>query len=142
MTTLTEPSTVVTHRSSRRMWAILGLVLLADALDVIDATVTNIAAPTVASELNGGQSLIKWLGPAYMLAMGVLLLVGGRLGDKFGQRRLFLVGMGGFTLASAVAGFSPDPALLIAARDPVAHSSLRRSALPGGHRWGRQSSRE
>jgi MFS family permease len=51
-----------------------------------------------------------------MLAMGVLLVVGGRLGDKFGQRRLFLIGMGGFTLASAVAGFSPDPALLIAAR--------------------------
>jgi MFS family permease len=58
------------------MWVILGLVLLADALDVIDATVTNIAAPTIASELNGGESLIKWLGPAYMLAMGVLLVVG------------------------------------------------------------------
>ncbi|GAA4465889.1 hypothetical protein GCM10023170_075950 [Phytohabitans houttuyneae] len=89
MTTLTEPSTPAAHRSSRRMWAILGLVLLADALDVIDATVTNIAAPTIASELDGGESLIKWLGPAYMLAMGVLLVVGGRLGDKFGQRRLF-----------------------------------------------------
>lgn len=116
MTTLTEPSTVTTRRSSRRMWAILGLVLLADALDVIDATITNIAAPTIARELHGGESLIKWLGPAYMLAMGVMLLVGGRLGDKFGQRKLFLIGMGGFTLASAVAGFSPDPALLIAAR--------------------------
>ncbi|MEV5967246.1 MFS transporter [Kribbella sp. NPDC051952] len=98
------------------MWAILGLVLLADALDVIDATITNIAAPTIASDLNGGESLIKWLGPAYMLAMGVLLVVGGRLGDKFGQRRLFLIGITGFTLASAVAGFSPDPTLLIAAR--------------------------
>lgn len=116
MTTLTEPDTVTAQRSGRLMWAILGLVLLADALDVIDATVTNIAAPTIARELNGGQSLIKWVGPAYMLAMGVLLLVGGRLGDKFGQRRLFLIGMGGFTLASAVAGFSPDPALLIVAR--------------------------
>lgn len=108
MTTLTEPDTVTAQRSGRLMWAILGLVLLADALDVIDATVTNIAAPTIARELNGGQSLIKWVGPAYMLAMGVLLLVGGRLGDKFGQRRLFLIGMGGFTLASAVAGFSPE----------------------------------
>jgi len=65
MTALMEPSTVVTHRSSRRMWAILGLVLLADALDVIDATVTNIAAPTIAGELHGGESLIKWLGPAW-----------------------------------------------------------------------------
>ncbi|GAA4253749.1 hypothetical protein GCM10022255_055790 [Dactylosporangium darangshiense] len=130
MTALTEPSTVVAHRSSRRMWAILGLVLLADALDVIDATVTNIAAPTIAGELNGGVSLIKWLGPAYMLAMGVLLLVGGRLGDKFGQRRLFLIGMGGFTLASAVAGFSPAPALLIAAR--VAQGAFGALLIPQG----------
>jgi EmrB/QacA subfamily drug resistance transporter len=130
MTILTEPGTVTTRRSSRRMWAILGLVLLADALDVIDATITNIAAPTIAGELNGGESLVKWLGPAYMLAMGVLLLVGGRLGDKFGQRRLFLIGMGGFTLASAVAGFSPDPALLIAAR--VAQGAFGALLIPQG----------
>ncbi|WP_426504437.1 MFS transporter [Dactylosporangium sp. McL0621] len=130
MTTLTEPSTVTTRRSSRRMWAILGLVLLADAIDVIDGTITNIAAPTIARELNGGESLIKWLGPAYMLAMGVLLLIGGRLGDKFGQRRLFLIGMGGFTLASAAVGFSPDPALLIAAR--VAQGAFGALLIPQG----------
>ncbi|WP_328423101.1 MFS transporter [Micromonospora sp. NBC_00389] len=130
MTTLTEPSTVTTRRSSRRMWAILGLVLLADAIDVIDGTITNIAAPTIARELNGGESLIKWLGPAYMLAMGVLLLIGGRLGDKFGQRRLFLIGMGGFTLASAVIGFSPDPTLLIAAR--VAQGAFGAMLIPQG----------
>jgi EmrB/QacA subfamily drug resistance transporter len=112
------------------MWAILGLVLLADALDVIDATITNIAAPTIAGDLHGGESLIKWLGPAYMLAMGVLLVVGGRLGDKFGQRRLFLIGMGGFTLASAAAGFSPDPALLIAAR--VAQGAFGALLIPQG----------
>lgn len=98
------------------MWAILGLVLLADALDMIDATVTNIAAPTITAELHGGEDLIKWLGSAYMLAMGVLLMVGGRMGDKYGQRRLFLIGMSGFTIASAVAGLSPNPALLILAR--------------------------
>ncbi|MGI5226708.1 MFS transporter [Actinoallomurus sp. CA-142502] len=130
MTTLTEPGTVTARRSSRLMWAILGLVLLADALDVIDGTVTNIAAPTIARELDGGESLIKWLGPAYMLAMGVLLVVGGRLGDRFGQRRLFLIGMGGFTLASAVAGFSPDPALLIVAR--VAQGAFGALLIPQG----------
>jgi EmrB/QacA subfamily drug resistance transporter len=130
MTTLTEPGTVTTRRSSRLMWAILGVVLLADALDVIDATVTNIAAPTIARDLNGGESLIKWLGPAYMLAMGVLLVVGGRLGDKFGQRRLFLIGMGGFTLASAIAGFSPDPALLIIAR--LAQGAFGALLIPQG----------
>lgn len=130
MTTLTAPATVTPSRSSRLMLAILGLVLLADALDVIDATVTNIAAPTIARELHGGEGLIKWLGPAYMLAMGVLLVVGGRLGDKFGQRRIFLIGMSGFTLASAVAGFSPDPALLIAAR--VAQGAFGALLIPQG----------
>ncbi|GIF48789.1 EmrB/QacA subfamily drug resistance transporter [Asanoa ferruginea] len=130
MTLLTESSTVETPRSSRRMWAILGLVLLADALDVIDGTVTNIAAPTIAHELHGGAGLIKWLGTAYLLAMGVLLVVGGRLGDKFGQRRLFLIGMSGFTLASAVAGLSPDPTLLIAAR--VAQGAFGALLIPQG----------
>jgi EmrB/QacA subfamily drug resistance transporter len=130
MTILTEPGTARTGRSSRVMWAILGLVILADGLDVIDATVTNIAAPTIAGELGGGVSLVKWLGPAYMLAMGVLLVVGGRLGDKFGQRRLFLIGMCGFTLASAVAGFSPDPALLIIAR--IAQGAFGALLIPQG----------
>ncbi|MDL4815057.1 MFS transporter [Actinomadura opuntiae] len=131
MTTMTTPVTTTARpRSSRLMWAILALVLLADALDVIDATVTNIAAPTIATELHGGQGLIKWLGTAYMLAMGVLLMVGGRLGDKYGQRRLFLVGMAGFTVASAVAGLSPDPALLIAAR--VAQGAFGALLIPQG----------
>jgi hypothetical protein len=59
VTTLIKPGPFTARRSSRLMWAILGLVLLADALDVIDATVTNIAAPTIAGELHGGESLIK-----------------------------------------------------------------------------------
>ena len=130
MATLTEPGPVTTQRSSRLTWAILGLVLLADALDVIDGTVTNIAAPTIARQLHGGESLIKWLGPAYMLAMGVLLVVGGRLGDRFGQRRLFLTGIGGFTLASALAGLAPDPALLIVAR--VAQGAFGALLIPQG----------
>jgi EmrB/QacA subfamily drug resistance transporter len=130
MSTLKESGAVTTSRSSRRMWAILALVLLADAVDVIDGTITNIAAPTIAGDLGGGVSLTKWLGPAYMLAMGVLLVVGGRLGDKFGQRKLFLIGLGGFTLASAVAGFSPDPALLIVAR--IAQGAFGALLIPQG----------
>lgn len=102
--------------STTLLWVVLGLVLLADALDMIDSTVTNIAAPTIVRDIGGGQALIKWLGSSYALAMGVLLVVGGRLGDRFGQRRLFLIGMTGFTAASAVAGLSFDPRLLIVAR--------------------------
>ncbi|WP_428954059.1 MFS transporter [Streptomyces sp. cg35] len=111
-----SPTTPAATLSKAAFWVVLALVLLADALDMIDSTVTNIAAPTIVGDIGGGEALIKWLGSSYALAMGVLLVIGGRLGDKFGQRRLFLVGMTGFTLASAVCGLSPDPALLIVAR--------------------------
>src|SRR5215471_12476297 len=103
-------------RSANLMWAILGVVLVADLLDLLDATITNIAAPTIVAHLGGGAALVKWLGAAYALAMGTLLVVGGRLGDKYGQRRLFLLGMTGFTLASAICGLAPSPAVLIIAR--------------------------
>lgn len=102
--------------SSRRMWAILAIVLVADALDMIDSTITNIAAPTIVNDIGGGAALIKWLGASYALALGTLLVVGGRLGDKFGQRTLFLIGMAGFTAASAAAGAAPNPTVMITAR--------------------------
>ena len=88
---------------------ILAVVLLADVLDLMDSTITNIAAPTIVRDIGGGQSLIKWLGASYALAMGVLLVVGGRLGDRYGQRRIFLVGIAGFTLASLGCGLSRRP---------------------------------
>ncbi len=102
--------------SAKLMWAILGVVLVADLLDLLDATITNIAAPTIVAHLGGGPALVKWLGAGYALAMGTLLVVGGRLGDKDGQRTLFLVGMAGFTLASAICGLAPSPAVLVIAR--------------------------
>ena len=110
---VTSPSAAL---SARRMWAILVVVLIADALDLLDATITNIAAPTIVADIGGGPALVKWLGSAYALALGALLVVGGRLGDKLGQRRLFLVGMAGFTLASAGAGLSVNPTMMIIAR--------------------------
>src|SRR4051812_8901209 len=115
--TITSPAAAVAGaRRAVAFWPVLALVLLADALDLIDSTVTNIAAPTIVADIGGGPALIKWLGAAYALALGVLLVVGGRLGDKYGQRRMFIVGIAGFTAASAVCGVAPDPAVLIAAR--------------------------
>jgi EmrB/QacA subfamily drug resistance transporter len=116
MSTTVSPPASTGTRSHSALWWILVVVLLADALDMIDSTVTNIAAPTIVNEIGGGEALIKWLGAAYALALGVLLVVGGRLGDKYGQRRLFLIGMAGFTVASAVCGLATDPAMLVAAR--------------------------
>ncbi len=103
-------------RLPTRLRLILAVVLIADVLDLMDSTITNIAAPSIVRDIGGGESLIKWLGASYALTMGVLLVVGGRLGDRYGKRRLFLTGIVGFVAASAVCGLSVDPAMLIAGR--------------------------
>jgi EmrB/QacA subfamily drug resistance transporter len=103
-------------RLTTRLRVILAIVLIADVLDLMDSTITNIAAPTIVRDIGGGEALIKWLGASYALAMGVLLVVGGRLGDRYGKRRMFLIGIAGFTLASLACGLAVDPAMLVAAR--------------------------
>jgi EmrB/QacA subfamily drug resistance transporter len=110
------PSAADPTRLTTRLRVILAIVLIADVLDLMDSTITNIAAPTIAGDIGGGESLIKWLGASYAVAMGVLLVVGGRLGDRYGKRRMFLIGIAGFTLASLACGLSVDPAMLIAGR--------------------------
>lgn len=115
MTTTQTPATP-RFVSNRTVWLTLIVVLLADAMDLIDSTITNIAAPSIVADLGADDSLIKWLGAAYALALGSLLVLGGRLGDRFGQRRTFLLGMTGFILASAAAGCSGSTGLLIGAR--------------------------
>jgi MFS family permease len=68
-------------RLTLRLRIILAIVLIANTLDLMDSTITNIAAPSIANDIGGGQSLIKWLSASYALAISVLLVVGGRLGD-------------------------------------------------------------
>ena len=102
--------------TTRRMWAVLAVVIIADVMDLLDATITNIAAPSIVRDLGGDETLIKWLGSSYALALGVLLVLGGRLGDRYGQRRLFLIGIAGFTIASLACGLSVSPVMLITAR--------------------------
>ena len=116
--TTTSDGTVAASpaRMTTRLRLILVVVILADVLDLMDSTITNIAAPTIVRDIGGGESLIKWLGASYALAMGVLLVVGARLGDRYGKRRMFLVGIAGFTQASLAAGLSIDPVMLITAR--------------------------
>ncbi len=117
MSTVTKTNTAAgSTKLSRRQLAILVVVLLADVLDLMDSTITNIAAPTIVREIGGGESLVKWLGASYALAIGVLLVVGGRLGDRYGKRRIFLIGIAGFTLASLICGLATDPTMLIGAR--------------------------
>ncbi|MFD7658150.1 MFS transporter [Actinosynnema sp. NPDC059797] len=108
----------------------LVVVLLADAMDLIDATIANVAAPSLVADLGAGPSLIKWLGASYALALGALLVVGGRIGDRFGQRRTFLIGLSGFVLASALAGLAIGPGMLIGAR--VAQGTFGALLIPQG----------
>jgi EmrB/QacA subfamily drug resistance transporter len=112
------------------LYAILAVVLIADVLDLMDSTITTIAAPSIVRDIGGGESLIKWLGSSYALAMGVLLVVGGRFGDRYGRRRVFLIGLAGFTLASLVCGISVDPTMLIVAR--VAQGAFGAVLIPQG----------
>ncbi|WP_330283098.1 MFS transporter [Streptomyces sp. NBC_00588] len=102
--------------SPRARWAVLAVILAADVLDLLDATITNIAAPTITRDLGGGASLVQWLGASYALALGVLLVPGARLGDKYGRRRLFLTGLAGFVAASLACGLAQAPAFLVVAR--------------------------
>jgi EmrB/QacA subfamily drug resistance transporter len=95
---------------------VLAIVLIADVMDLLDSTITVIAAPTISAGLHGGPELIKWLGASYALSLGVLLVTGGRLGDRYGRRRTFLIGIAGFTVASLACGLAWDPASIIVAR--------------------------
>lgn len=110
-----QPPASIMTRSSQS-WLILAIILLADIVDLLDATITTIAAPSIAQSLGGGAGLISWLGASYALSMGVLLVPGGRLGDKFGRKRLFLIGIVGFTAASVACGLAISPTMIILAR--------------------------
>ena len=90
-----------TSPAYRWRWIVLAVVLVAEIMDLLDSTVITIAAPTVRAELGGGTATMQWWAAGYTLAFGVLMIVGGRLGDMFGRRRVFIVGITGFTLASA-----------------------------------------
>jgi EmrB/QacA subfamily drug resistance transporter len=121
MTTTTQASVAAgagddPSRLTNRLRIILAIILIADVLDLMDSTITNIAAPTIVRDIGGGESLIKWLGASYALALGVLLVVGGRLGDRYGKRRTFLIGIVGFVGASLACGLSVTPTMLIGAR--------------------------
>ncbi|MFE5296933.1 MFS transporter [Streptomyces sp. NPDC056632] len=121
MTTTTSPSTraavpVVDH--SRPALGSLGLftVLLGAALPLIDFFIVNVALPTIDHDLAAGPALLELVVAGYGLAYAVLLVLGGRLGDLFGRRRLFLVGMAAFGATSLACGLAPDAWTLVGAR--------------------------
>lgn len=99
-----------------KRWLILFVVLAAECMDLLDGTVVNVAAPTIHQSLGASSTALQWIVGGYPLALAVGLLIGGRLGDVVGRRTMFLVGVTGFTVASAVCGAAPTTGVLIAAR--------------------------
>ena len=97
-------------------WLVLAVVLAANIMDLMDATIVNVAGPSIRHAIGGGASTLLWLNAGYTLAFAVFLITGARLGDMFGRRRLFLVGSAGFTVTSAACAVAPSPSVLIAFR--------------------------
>lgn len=102
--------------SNRRRWLALIVLCLGDLMIVLDTTIVNVALPSIRVDLGFSQTSLVWVVNAYMLTFGGFLLLGGRLGDLFGQRRLFLLGIVFFTLASLACGLADSQLLLVGAR--------------------------
>src|SRR4051812_16819577 len=101
--------------SASRRWVLMATIV-GSSLTFIDATVVNVALPALQADLQATITDVQWVIEAYALFLGALILVGGSLGDQFGRKRVFLLGLVLFTVASAGCGFATSPAMLIAGR--------------------------
>jgi EmrB/QacA subfamily drug resistance transporter len=104
------------HTNDRNRWIALYVLCVGMLMIVLDATVVNVALPSIQTDLHFTQSSLAWVVNAYLIAFGGLLLLAGRLGDLLGRKRIFMVGLAIFTTASLVCGLSNDQTLLVVAR--------------------------
>ena len=100
----------------RRRWLALYVLCLGDVLIVLDSTIVNVALPSIQADLGFSDSSLAWVVNAYLLTFGGFLLLGGRLGDLFGRRRLFLIGLAFFTAMSLACGLAGSQGFLVVAR--------------------------
>src|SRR5262245_189518 len=110
-----ERGTPAEHPDSRRWWA-LAVLAVAQLMIVLDASIVNIALPSAQADLGISDANRQWVVTAYTLAFGGLLLLGGRIADYTGRKRTFIIGLLGFSIASAIGGFAPSEGMLYAAR--------------------------
>ncbi|MGI8465451.1 MFS transporter [Pectobacterium punjabense] len=116
MNSTCRASALATTTANSSPWLGLSVLLMAGFVTIFDLFVVNVAIPSMQADLGASFAQIGFIVAGYELAFGVLLITGGRLGDVFGRRRLFVVGMVGFTIASALCGLAPDAGFLIGAR--------------------------
>ncbi|WP_406149027.1 MFS transporter [Streptomyces sp. NBC_01012] len=100
----------------RWRWYAFAVVLTASIMDVLDSLVTTVAGPSIRADLGGSTTVIQWLTAGYTLAMAGGLIVGGRLGDIYGRKRMFMLGITGFTIGSVLCGMADSTTLLIVFR--------------------------
>src|SRR5258708_14219011 len=112
---LTDDLAPTTGRSSGRWFALIVLCLGA-LMIVLDTTIVNVALPSIRQDLGFSETSLAWVVNAYLLTFGGFLLLGGRLGDLFGHRRLFMTGITLFTLASFACGLARTQGFLVTAR--------------------------
>jgi len=111
-------------------WFVFAVVIAANVMDLMDATIVNVAGPSIRAALGGSVSTLQWLPAGYTLAFAVFLITGARLGDMFGRRRLFLIGSAGFTVMSAACSVAPSMEVLIVFR--VLQGSFGALMIPQG----------
>jgi len=99
-----------------RRWRILGVSLVIAFMALLDVTIVNVALPSIQDGLHTTPATVQWVVSGYALAFGLTLVAGGRLGDAYGRRRLMLIGLTGFVVASAAVGLAPNAGLVIVAR--------------------------
>ncbi|MEV5238749.1 MFS transporter [Streptomyces cinnamoneus] len=116
MTTTATTDPPAQGAADRRRWLALAVVMTASFMDLVDVTIVNIAMPNIQKDIGASFSILQWITEGYALAFAAGLITGGRLGDIYGRRKVFLLGMTGFTLASMLCGIAADPHLLVASR--------------------------
>ena len=102
----------MTHRRGLAM----GVLIFASFMDLLDATIVNVALPSIQDDLGATGAQLEWVVGGYLLAFAVLMITGGRLGDMAGRRRLFVIGVLGFTAGSLMACLAPSIGILLTAR--------------------------
>jgi EmrB/QacA subfamily drug resistance transporter len=105
----------VRYRSASGRWIVVATVL-GSGVAFLDSTVVNVALPTISRDLHTGLTALQWISDAYLLTLGALIILGGSLGDRFGRRRVYVLGLTSFTAASVLCGLAPNVTVLIVAR--------------------------
>jgi len=106
----------MTATENRKRWLALYVLCAGTLMIVLDATIVNVALPSIQDDLGFSQANLAWVVNAYLISFGGLLLLAGRFGDLFGQRRVFVWGLGAFTFFSLLCAAADSQALLIGAR--------------------------